>query len=361
MSECPTANFNVARWSVGRFATSRPLRRSIEMLSRRNFLSFDFARGGAADSDHWVRVHRIAMACRFEVMLPSSDAHDMAAARSALDEADRLEAMLTVFRDNSEVVHVNQTAGEEDVRISPELFELLQLSERIHQETAGAFDVTSNPLSRCWGFLRREGRLPEDAALQEARGCVGMSKVTLDVDRQTVRFDHPGVELNFGSIGKGYAMDRMAALLRARGVRHALLSAGASSVVAVGGQGEGWPVDLRPRRARARVARVLLRNGAVGTSGAGEQFFEIDGRRYGHVLDPRTGWPASGVLGVSVITREAAFADALSTAFLVEGPVSAEHYCATHTDTLVVVVPEDNPEHPLVFGSYAGATLQLQA
>src|SRR5688572_13025909 len=106
------------------------------MLSRRNFLSFDFARGGASDAEHWVRVHRIAMACRFEVMLPSSDSHDMAAVRKALDEADRLESMLTVFRETSEVVHVNQTAGMEDVRISPELFELLQLSERLHQETA---------------------------------------------------------------------------------------------------------------------------------------------------------------------------------------------------------------------------------
>lgn len=329
------------------------------MLSRRNFLSFDFTRGGAADPEDWVRVHRIAMACRFEVMLHPGGTLDLGAARKALDEADRLESILTVFRDTSEVAHVNRTAAEDDVRVGPELFELLQLSEWLHQETAGAFDVTSNPLSRCWGFLRREGRVPEAAALEEARACTGMRKVSLDVDRQSVRFDRPGVELNFGSIGKGFAMDRMAALLRANGVRHALLSAGSSSVVAVGGRSGGWPIDLRPRRARGRVARVLLRDGAVGTSGAGEQFFEIDGKRYGHVLDPRTGWPASGVLGVSVITREAAVADALSTALLVEGPTLADNYCATHTDTLVVLVPEDHPERPLVFGSYRGAKLEL--
>lgn len=329
------------------------------MLSRRNFLSFDFTRGGAADQEHWVRVHRIAMACRFEVMLHSGGSLDLGAARKALDEADRLESILTVFRDTSEVVHVNRTAGDDDVRVGPELFELLQLSERLHQETAGAFDVTSNPLSRCWGFLRREGRVPEAGVLEEARACTGMSKVSLDVDRQTVRFDRPGVELNFGSIGKGFAMDRMATLLRANGVRHALLSAGSSSVVAVGGRSGGWPIDLRPRRARGRVARVLLRDGAVGTSGAGEQFFEIDGKRYGHVLDPRTGWPAAGVLGVSVITREAAIADALSTALLVEGPTLADNYCATHTDTLVVLVTDENPERPLVFGSFAGAKVEL--
>jgi thiamine biosynthesis lipoprotein len=186
-----------------------------------------------------------------------------------------------------------------------------------------------------------------------------MDKVALDVDRQTVRFDRPGVELNFGSIGKGYAMDRMAALLRKGGVRHALLSAGSSSVVAVGGRGDAWPIDLRPRRARAAVARVLLRDGAVGSSGAGEQFFEIDGRRYGHVLDPRTGWPASGVLGVSVVTADAAVADALSTALLVEGESLAQPYCAAHPDTLVVLVSEAEPDHAQVFGSYSGARLTL--
>jgi thiamine biosynthesis lipoprotein len=329
------------------------------MLSRRNFLSFDFGSEPSKDDSHWVRVHRIAMACRFEVMLPSNDARDIAAAQAALDEADRLEAILTVFRDTSEVVHVNRTAGHEDVRVGPELFELLQASERLYQETDGAFDVTSNPLSRCWGFLRREGRVPDEASLADARACVGMNQVTLDIDRQSVRFDRPGVELNFGSIGKGYAMDRMAAILRARGVRHALLSAGASSVVAVGGGRDGWPIDLRPRRARAAVARVRLRDGAVGSSGAGEQFFEIDGQRHGHVLDPRTGWPASGVLGVSVITQDAAAADALSTALLVGGAALAEPYCASHSDTLVVLVSEAEPERPMTFGSYAGAQLSV--
>ncbi len=328
------------------------------MLSRRNFLSFGFGSDPRVSND-WVRVHRIAMACRFEVMLPSRDARDIAAARKALDEADRLESLLTVFRDTSEVVRVNRTAGDEDVRVSPELFELLQASERLHQETGGAFDVTSNPLSRCWGFLRREGRVPDAAALEEARANVGMGKVTLDVDRQTVRFDHPGVELNFGSIGKGYAMDRMAAILRAEGVRHALLSAGSSSVVAVGGGEEGWPIDLRPRRARAAAARVQLRDGAVGSSGAGEQFFEIDGQRYGHVLDPRTGWPASGVLGVSVVTHDATVADALSTALLVDGASLAQPYCAAHPDTLVVLVTESEPERPIVYGAYSGARVNL--
>ena len=335
------------------------------MLSRRHFLSFDFNGGRSNGSDHWIRVHRIAMACRFEVVLESGDARQVGAARKALDEADRLEAILTVFRDSSEVVRVNATAAGQDVRVSPELFDLLHRSEALFRDTDRAFDVTATPLSRAWGFLRREGRVPDQATIDEARAKVGMAHIRLDAVTRSVQFDRPNVELNFGAIGKGYALDRMAAMMRRDGVRHALLHAGQSSVLAIGPStrsarsGQGWPIDIRPRRAHAPVGRLLLRDGAVGTSGAGEQYFEIDGRRYGHVIDPRTGWPASGVLGASVITRDAATADALSTAILIDGAALAERYCADHPDTLVVVVPEEEPGRTQVFGSYTGATLEL--
>jgi thiamine biosynthesis lipoprotein len=133
-------------------------------------------------------------------------------------------------------------------------------------------------------------------------------------------------------------MDRMAAILRAEGVRHALLSAGSSSVVAVGGGDEGWPIDLRPRRARSAVARVRVSDGAVGSSGAGEQFFEIDGQRYGHVLDPRTGWPASGVLGVSA-SPATAIAGCASTALPVVRPeIYQTAHPARRPDTVVILV-----------------------
>src|SRR5829696_1074449 len=284
-------------------------------LTRRNFLSFDFG-DRSRDPDHWVRIHRIAMACRFEVMLSSDDASDMAAARAALDEADDLESVLTVFRQNSVVSHLNRRASGEAITVGADLFALLSRSAALQVGTGGAFDVTSTPLSRCWGFLTREGRVPSDKEIAEARAVVGMSHVTLDPVARTVHFDRDGVEVNFGAIGKGFALDKMAALLRARGARRALLSAGYSSVLAIGGKGRGWPVDLRPRLASRRVGRLWIRNAAVGTSGAGEQYVEVDGHRYGHVIDPRSGRPAEGVLGASVITKDAASADALSTAFL---------------------------------------------
>ncbi|MGH9313225.1 MAG: FAD:protein FMN transferase [Vicinamibacterales bacterium] len=339
-------------------------------ISRRQLLTFELEEDGQRrdlGTDHWIRVYRTAMACRFEVVLRDGDAVHLSAARAALDEADRLEALLTVFRDTSALVRVNRMAGDGAAPAEPELFDLLQLSSLMHAATGGAFDVTSTPLSRCWGFLRREGRLPPPAEIDAARARVGMQHVELDPARRTIHFRRPGIELNLGAIGKGYALDRMAELLRSRGCRQAVLSAGGSSVLAIGGgrpalsgvEGPGWTVDLRSRQvARERIARLRLRDGALATSGAGEQFVDVEGTRYGHVLDPRTGWPASGVISASVVTRDAAVADALSTACLVAGESLAARYCAANPETLVMLTPDGGSERCRVFGSYRGVEVE---
>jgi len=327
-------------------------------ISRRALLNLEFtpADDGA---DYWIRVHRRAMACRFEVTLSGEDAHHVPAAREVLDEVDRIESSLTVFRETSDLVRLNQAAGHAPVAVDDALFGLLRLCRELHARTGGTFDITTTPLSRCWGFLRREGRLPSAEEIKAARALVGMDAVELDEAHRTVRFRRPGMELNLGSIGKGFALGQVAARLRQHGVRHALLSAGGSSVLALGGRGAGWVVDLRSRQvSRDRLARVRLRDAALATSGAGEQFVEVGGTRYGHVLDPRTGSPASGVLSASVIAAEAAVADALSTAFLVGGLELARRYCADHPGTLALVTPDDGSERPRVFGQCPGATLE---
>jgi thiamine biosynthesis lipoprotein len=225
-------------------------------LTRRNFLSFDFGDRRAAGTDHWIRVHRGAMACRFEVMLSQEDAAGIPAARAALDEVDALESALTVFRDTSEVVNLNGRAYDREVVVSPMLFALLTRSAELHAETEGTFDVASTPLSRCWGFLTRDGRVPSEAEIDAARARAGMRHVALDATTRGVRFDHIGVEVNFGAIGKGYALDRMGCVLRRQAAHRALLSAGRSSVLALGGRGRGWPVDVRPVLASRAVARL---------------------------------------------------------------------------------------------------------
>jgi thiamine biosynthesis lipoprotein len=320
-------------------------------LSRRQL--FAIPRGEAGDREgHWIRVHRRAMACRFEITLSEEDAGHVPAARAALDEVERIEDALTVFRETSEVAEINRAAAAAPVAVSPLLYELLERCRSVYEAVGGAFDPTSTPLSRTWGFLAREGRLPTEEEIESSRAAVGFDKVELDPERRTVRFLAPGIALNFGSIGKGYALDLVATGLRARGVPKALLSAGGSSVLAFG-EGEGFPVNVTsPRRAQV-LAHLTMREGCLATSGAGEQFFEVEGRRYGHVIDPRTGWPAEGVLSASVVARSAAEADALSTAFLVAGPDFAKSYCDAHPGVMALLVPEDDSA-VLVFGEAEG-------
>jgi thiamine biosynthesis lipoprotein len=305
----------------------------------------------------WLRVHRTAMACRVEVVLPGEDARFLQAAREALDEADRLEAMLSVFRETSDLSRVNREAAWQPVAVPAELFTVVRRGKELHQETDGAFDISSTPYSRCWGFMRRTGRLPEPAEIDAARSCVGMHRVALDATTRSVVFTQAGVELNLGAIGKGYVLDRMAHTLRELGVGRALISAGRSSVVAIGGARREWSVELRSLVRDEILGRLHLRDGALGTSGAGEQFFEVNGVRYGHVIDPRTGWPSSGTRAASVVTSTGADADALSTAFLVGGIEVARRYCETHANVLAVITPEEG--RPQVFGSYRGVSVML--
>lgn len=326
-------------------------------ISRRHLLT-RVPRAASDGEEYWIRVHRKAMACRFEVTLSGEDDHHVQAARVALDEADRIEDALTVFRDTSALVDINRRAGAEPVEVDEELFAILARCRTMHAETDGAYDVTSTPLSRCWGFLARAGRRPHEDEIAAARARTGMDGVELDEGARTVRFRRPGLELNLGSIGKGYALERMATALRRDGVAHALVSAAGSSIRAVGGRGRGFRIDLRSRRAaKDLLARLRLRDAALGTSGAGEQFFEIEGVRYGHVLDPRTGWPASGILSATVVTDDAATADALSTAFLVGGPALARSYCASHPHVLALLTPDDGTERPQLFGAHPGASI----
>jgi FAD:protein FMN transferase len=313
--------------------------------------------GRAAPVQRWLRTHRTIMACRFEVALPEEEARHVDAALEALDEADRLEAALTVFRDTSELSRINRQAAAAPAPASDELFALLTRCQRLHAETEGAFDITSTPLSRRWGFLKSDARQPSTCGADHPTTVVGMNRVRLDATTRTVSFGVAGVELNLGAIGKGYAVDRLGVLLRRRGVTRALVSAGGSSILAVGGHGDGWTIDLTSPQLDSRIARLRLRDAALGTSGAGEQFIVADGVRHGHVFDPRTGRPSRGVLSASVVARDAESADALSTAFLVGGVDLARRYCLRHPHILALITV-DGSATTQMFGSCHGARLE---
>ena len=326
----------------------------MQSLNRRGFLSFTAKK--PEPTGFWLHVNRSAMACRFEVTLPIADRAGVAVATDALNLIDELEAQLSVFRESSEISFINREAARRAVLVDDSLFDLLMLCKKLHDQTNGAFDITAGPLTRCWGFLKRSGRIPAAGELQHARSLVGSNALLLDQETRSVRFLWEGMEINLGSIGKGYALDRVAASIRDR-IKSALLNAGASSMYAVGG-GEGWSVGLRdPRNKDRRFARLRLRDCSLSTSGSEEQFFEHDGKRYGHIIDPRSGWPAQCVTSVSVVARSAAISDALATAFYIGGREVAEQYCAANAEVLVIMLEKD-AEQPVVLGSNRGCRIE---
>ncbi len=313
--------------------------------------------GQPAESRRWLKAHRTAMACRFEVTLPPADAKHEDAARAALDEVDAVEAALTLFRETSEVSQVNRRAAEAPVTVSPSLLALLSLCRELYAATGGAFDPASAALARCWGFVERRPRQPTDEDIEAARARSGLDNVIVDGLSRTVRFAVPGVELNLGAIGKGWALDRVATSLRLRGVPRALLTAAGSSHRGWGD--EAWEIALRP--GGEDLGLVRLRGAALATSAADGPGFEAGGQRYSHVLDPRTGRPAAGVRSAGAVASEAAVADALSTAFLVGGPELAGPFCAARPGTMALLVTEARPRQIQVFGKREGVTVEPSA
>lgn len=268
------------------------------------------------------------MATRFELVLEGEDeAWLRAAGEEALAEIRRLEAQLSFYRPTSDVSRINARAADEPVRVEARLFRLLQTAQRLHRATEGAFDPTVAPLMRCWGFVNDTGRLPEPQALAEARERTGMHLVTLDEDDFTVSFARPGMMLDLGGIGKGYAIDEAVLLLREAGVERAFLHGGTSTIYALGRPLDGaeWTVAL-PYPGRdgtadgGDVLAVLpLENEALSVSAVWGKAFEAGGKTYGHVLDPRLGRPVDGAVLAAVVLPSATESDALSTALLVLG------------------------------------------
>jgi thiamine biosynthesis lipoprotein len=302
-----------------------------------------------------LRASHRAMATTFEVLLPYGTPNATATAAAAFEDIDRLEQQLTVYRDTSEVSRLNRLAPTLAVPVEERLFGLLSLAAEITAETGGAFDITAGALIKVWGFYRGPRRVPSEHERAEALTHVGMRHVDLDPPSHSVRYRRPGLEINLGSIGKGYALDRVAEMLRdRRNVSTALLHGGHSSVLAIGsqpGDDRGWAVGIRhPWQPDRRLALVRLRDRALGTSAATFQHLEYKGRKLGHILDPRSGWPADGMASASVVAPTAAVADALATALFILGVDQARAYCETHPGIGAVLLPEGVSGSPVTVG-----------
>ncbi len=222
----------------------------------------------------------------------------------ALDEAARLDAMLSNYKPHSEWSEMNRWAAEHPVHISKELFDLLEACMEYSRESQGTFDISVGPLMKVWGFYKQSGHFADRAEVLSALDSVGFRKIILNQAALTVRFAKNGVELDPGGIGKGYAVDCMVNILRKHKIPAALVSSGGSSIYALGAPpGEsGWRIDIKdPRHLSQAAQTVRLRDASLSTSGNYEKSFYSDGKLWSHIMDPRTGYPSQGMLSVSVI------------------------------------------------------------
>jgi thiamine biosynthesis lipoprotein len=333
-----------------------------------------------------IRLAQQAMAADFEVIFNPGPAARLQAASDALAEVDRLEQLLSIYRPSSTLSQLNQTAAAASpnaVPTDPELCTLLHDALTLARETEGAFDPTATRLVALWRTALRNSQPPTDAEVAAAREGTGHQHVHIDPQHHTVAFTHPRTQLNVNAFGKGYALDRAGQILDAwfaandpsaapetvppsqpahpvtttgtgqtdataetSPERAWLLHGGYSSLLARGSLAgvDGWPVGIRhPQFPQKMLATLWLKDRGLSTSGAGVQFFRHRGRKYGHLIDPRTGWPAEGMLSATVLAPTAAWAEALSTAFFVLGVERAQQYCHNHEEIGALLIPTPEP------------------
>jgi thiamine biosynthesis lipoprotein len=287
------------------------------------------------------------MGTTFEVVMAGRAPDYLAnAAAEALDEVEALSRQMNLYSPASELSWINRRAARVPVTVEPGLFGLLELAQRVWRETGGAFDITSAALSRAWGFVGGIPHIPDPAELEQARGVSGMSHVKLDRRRRTVSFDRDGVTLDLGGIAKGYAVDRALAILAQKRIPTAAVNGGQSTIkTRASPEGEaGWPVAIRyPPVSGPAVDTVTLRDQSLSTAAAYGKRFEVAGVVYGHIMDPRSGRPARGMLSASALTVSAAESDALATAFFVLGIDGAREYCRKHEGIEALLIPEPAP------------------
>jgi thiamine biosynthesis lipoprotein len=260
------------------------------------------------------------------------------AINAAFDELKRIDSLLSNWNPHSELMRMNTAAsrpGTAGIRpaakVSPELFDRIEIALGVARASQGLFDPTVGPLVRAWGFLPSSG-MPKNraGAMAAARKVVGWEKVKLDAVQHTVKFAAPGMEIDLGGIAKGYAAGKAAQVLREHGIQSGLVSLGNSSITAIGSApgATGWRVFIRdPRDGQSPAAWVDLRDGeSLATSGTYEKTVSVGKSRHSHIIDPRTGEAISGAVSVTVLLQDPEIADALTKPFFMSPSRSAEDW-----------------------------------
>lgn len=273
------------------------------------------------------------------VVTPDSAATAPLVARAQADFA-RIDSLMTNWTETSELARINRVAGRETTTVEPEVATVLDSSIATGYETDGAYDITVEPLVRAWGFIGGHPHKPTDAEARAAAARVGLRYLHFDPVTRRVWFARPDLKLDLGGIAKGYACERAAQTLRAAGVRDALVNV-SGNMRALGHPPDAlaWRIGIRdPRDRMPYFARLTLADEGISTSAKYEQFVAADGRTYGHIMDPRTGQPAEGLISVTVVARDAFLCDAWDTPLFVLGRAEACRKVKERSDLAAVLV-----------------------
>jgi thiamine biosynthesis lipoprotein len=286
----------------------------------------------------WVGEAIDLMGTRVSVELWADDeARGRELVSEVIREYRRIDDAMSTYKPDSEISHVNARAAEAPMPVSDELFRLVERSLELSRASGGAFDITYDSVGYLYDFRARQR--PTDAQIAERLDAIDYRHVVLDPARRTIFFESLGVRINVGGIAKGWAVEHAAAMLRERGVEHALLNAGGDTRVIGDRRGEPWIVGIRhPRAADDVVTRLPLVDEAISTSGDYERYFEENGRRYHHILNPATGRPTEGVLTVTVIGPDGTLTDGLATTIFVMGTEKGLELVESYPDYETIIV-----------------------
>jgi len=271
-------------------------------------------------------------------------------ARAAMDDAHaeikRLEAMMTTWNDTSEVAQLNKSAGGAPVKVSDELLDVLEGARRIYDESGGVFDITFEGLKGLWHFDQDlVPELPSDDAIKARLPLIDGKKLELDRAAKTARLAAKDMKINLGGIAKGYAVDKAAAVLAKHGFTDVVVQAGGDLLVKGRKGQDPWRVGIKDPRGTDYFAIAPIRDASFSTAGDYERGFVKDGVRYHHILDPRTGKPATACRSVTVLAKDALTADQLDDAIFILGPEAGMKLLDKHPGAGAVVVDKDNKVH----------------
>ncbi len=267
------------------------------------------------------------------------------AIQSAFEEIQRLEGLMSIHIPGSEVSKINQAAGIGPTPVSPEVFEVIDRAIYWAKKTNGALDISIGPIQELWDFEDEHPSLPNKSALEQALSQVGYGKIRLK--NQTVFLTEKGMRLHLGAIAKGYAVDRAINILQEKNIHHAFINAG-GDLKTLGGRPDksAWKIGLQhPRKPESILASFFLSGKAVATSGDYQKYFDHEGTRYHHILNPKTGYPVTGVISATVVSDTMIDADALSTALFVMGVKKGLTFIDSLKNTEGLVVNQEKVPH----------------